>query len=174
MTVRTLLINGAPVPLMASLDVQQNYTPLQAVYRQRTADGTLDQTALWSGKLAVETVGSGRIPAGLAAVDFLSSFTLACISHRAINSASATITIPSARRADTGSTPYARALVGSTWIDAEVASLVGDVMTITPVTGASQYQAVWFPLLTVRADPPVESKSSRGPEFQWVLNAEQV
>lgn len=172
--VRQLIVDGVAVPVYAMTGISQRYEPVHATYRARMVDGSGKQRTLWSGKLRTVITGQGLIPAGLSAIDFTASFTLSCVAHRAINSASRVITLPAARRSDSGSTPYGRAAVGDTWVDAPVASLVGDTLTLTEISGATQYQAVYFPELTVFADPPTEDHPEHGPSFSWSLTAEEL
>jgi len=173
MSVRQLKINGVAVPVYAMLNISQQYTPLQAVYRARTAGGSLVQRTLWDSKLRTVVTGSGVIPPGISDIDYSSSFTLSCVAPRSLVSASANITIPAARRTDAGSTPYGRALTGDTWESTPV-TMNGNVAELTPVSGATQYQVVYFPELTVIADPATEDHPSHGPVYGWTLTAEEV
>ena len=52
--------------------------------------------------------------------------------------------------------------------------MAGDVANITPVAGATQYQVVYFPEISVFADPPVEDKAERGPSYGWTLIGEEI
>lgn len=172
--VRQLIVDGITVPVYAMTGISQRYEPIRATYRARMVDGSAKQRTLWSGKLRTVITGQGLIPAGLSAVDFEASFTLSCVAHRAINAAGPVFTLPAARRTDSGSTPYGRAAVGDTWVDAPVDSLVGNTLTLQTVSGATQYQAVYFPEITVFADPPIEEHPEHGPSFGWSLTAEEL
>lgn len=173
MSVRQLIVGGVTVPVYAMTNISQQYGDISARSRKRTADGTLVIRSLWSGKLSTVITGAGLIPAGLQDIDFDSDFELSCIAHRAVNSATNTITIPAARRADTGSEPYGRALVGAKWIATPVTGIVANVATLTPVTGASLYQCVYFPKITAAGDL-TEGKPQHGPLFGWTLTAEET
>lgn len=131
------------------------------------------QRTTWTGKLRTSISGNGVIPPGISGIDETQSITLACVEPRSIVSTSENIAIPAARRADAGSEPYGRALTGDTWVDTPV-NMNGNTAELTPVSGATQYQVVWFPLLTVFFDPIVEDKPSHGPTYGWAITAEEV
>ena len=174
MSVRQLIIGGVTVPVYAMTEISQRYEPLQASHDRRTADGTLITRTLWSGKLRTVISGSGLIPPGLADLDFDSNMTLSCVAHRAITQAGNVFTLPAARRTDSGSTPYGRAAVGDAWVSTPVDSLVSNTLTLTAVTGATAYQAVWFPELTVKARLVSEDHPEHGQAFGWSVEAEEI
>lgn len=173
MSVRSLILGGVEVPLLAALEIRQAYEPLQATNRRRMADGSAKQRTRWSGKRRTTLSGRGVIPLGLDALDYSQPLTLSCIEGVGICSASPNIVLPAARRADAGSEPFGRARIGHEW-HATPVNMVGHTAELTPVAGAIQYQAVYFPELLVFADPPQESKGGRGPDFSWQLTAEEV
>jgi hypothetical protein len=150
---RLLKIGAITVPAMAGLEVTEVADPVASRARYRMADGKLKTREAWSGAWRVLIELRGLIPPGLTALDWPAGVQVAFTGERAITSASNVITLPSNRRADAGSEPAGRAQVGDQWVCTPVA-LVGDVATLTPVTGATAYQAVWFPLLTVYSDGP--------------------
>jgi hypothetical protein len=174
MSVRQLIIGGLAVPVYASTEIAQTYVPVRGATSRRTAAGGNILRVGWDGKLRTIISGSGLIPAGLQTLDYSAALTLSCIQHRAVNSATNTITIPAARRTDAGSTPYGRALVGDVWVPTAVTGIVSNVATLTAVSGATQYQCVYFPELSVHAEPPTEDKPRHGPVFGWTLEAEEV
>lgn len=173
MSVRQLIVGSVIVPVYAMTDISQQYADISARSRKRTADGTLITRTLWSGMLSTVITGSGLIPSGLQEVDFDSEFELSCIAHRAVNSATNTITIPAARRSDAGSEPYGRALVGERWVATPISGIVANVATLTAVTGATRYQCIYFPKITAAGDL-TEEKPQHGPVFGWTLTAEEV
>lgn len=172
-TVRQLIVGGVTVPVYAMIEISQRYEDISATYRSRVRSGSAKHRTIFSGKIRTVVAGSGLIPAGLQTVDYTTSFTLSCIKHRGILSASPNIALPTTRRSDAGSEPYGRALAGDTWIETP-AVMVGDTAQLTPVSGATQYQAIYFPEITVFADPPTEDKPQHGPTFGWSLIAEEV
>jgi len=179
--VRLLIVDGVTVPVFASTTISQTYDKQSATYRSRMRSGTLKQRKVWpsgGAKLITTITGSGMIPPGIGEdglVDYDNSFVLSCVGHRAITSTSNVIALPAARRSDSGSEPYARVRVAGTdkWVPTAV-SVVGNTATLTTVTGAAQYQCLYFPEITVFADPPTEEKPRHGPEFSWTLVAEEI
>lgn len=173
-TVRQLIVGGISVPVWAMVDISQRYEDIEAKARRRFLGGGGWQRTTYSGKIRTVITGSGIIPFGLSGIDYDSSFVLSCVAHRSIISASSDIEIPAARRTDAGSLPYGRALVGDKWIETGYDSIVSNTVALTPVSGASLYQVIWFPKITVHADSPVEDKPSHGPVYGWSIVAEEV
>lgn len=172
MSVRQLIIGGITVPVWGMTGVTQSYTPLQAVDRRRTAAGSLVQRSLWTGKLRTVISGDGPAPSGLQEIDTSASYTIACVTPLAINSASNVIDIPSNRRVDSGSTPIGFAEVNGSLQPTPVSMNV-DQATLTIVSGATAYQVRWFPILTVLSDP-IRQDLQRSSGFGWSLTAEEV
>lgn len=173
MSVRQLIINGISVPVWSTFDLSQTYERIQAAWRPRFLDGGAKQRIAYSGKLRTTIAGSGLIPPGISGLNFDNSYVLSCVAPHSIISTIATIDIPAARRTDSGSTPYGRALVGDNWVDTEV-SMGGNTATLTTVANATAYQVVYFPEITVFSDPPTEDKPKHGPVYGWSLTAEEV
>ena len=134
-------------------------------------DGGIEKQTLAGtiGKLKTTISGSGTIPVGLQGVTFTGPLVLKCHQHRAITSASRIITLPPTRRSDAGSVPYGRAYVGHEWVATGI-GIVGDTATLVEVTGATQYQAVYFPEITVIVEGggPRESRG-RGNQSSWFM-----
>ena len=172
MTVRTLIVGGVTVPLHAGYEITQNYEPLQARTVLRYASGTAVLRETWTGKIATEIRGRGAVPAGLQSVDYSAAVEIACVGHRAVTSTSNVITLPAARRTDTGSTPYARAWVGDDWQTTNV-TVVTNTATCDVVASATAYQVVYFPKISCFAQPPQEDYT-QNTGFGWVLRAEEV
>ena len=170
---RLLKVGGIVVPNLSGLELGQTYEPLEAVARFRVMSGTLRQRSLWRGKLKTTITGRGTIPAGLQAIDYSAAVDIDCVAHRSITSASNVIALPAARRTDSGSLPYGRALVGSTWVPTACV-VVTNVATLGAVAGASQYQVVYFPSLSCYATPPRETRDADGQLFSWELSADEV
>lgn len=169
---RSLIIGGIAVPRLASLEVAEVVEPIAARARYRMADGKFKTRTAWSGAWRVLIDLRGTIPPGLSALDWDAGVQIACTRHQAITSGTNVITLPQARRADAGSQPYGRALVAGRWVRTPLA-LTGDLATLDVVAGATVYQAVLFPLLTVFGDGPAleYSRDSELPHG-WRLEAE--
>ena len=172
---RQLIIGSVAVPVLSALEISQTYEPIEAVTRLRLADGSLIQRTAWRGKLRTTISGRGPIPAGLQGVDWSTSVTIECIAHRALAGAGTTriFTLPTARRTDSESLPYGRALVGKFWVPTPC-TLVTNTATLDAVANATQYQVVYFPKLTCFSSPPTESRDADGTLFGWELTAEET
>lgn len=178
--VRLLIVDGVVVPVYASTEINQRYEKRRGATRYRMADGSLRQRRVWpaTGAKIVTTIsGNGVIPAGIGEdgdVNYDGPIVISCIAPRAVTTTSTSIALPASRRNDAGSLPFGRALLlNEVWVSTAV-SMAGDIASITPVTGATQYQVVYFPQITVFADPPTEDKPGRGPSFGWTLTAEEI
>jgi len=178
MSVRQLKIDGITVPVWASAELQQVYERIESVSWRRTANGTLVERILWQGKLRTRINSTGPAPSGLRDISTTASFELWCIQPLEKNGGTS-IAIPTNRRADSGSEPLAFAEVGTEMLPtaitniADIVAGTSDTATIQSVSGASQYQVRWFPVLTVRARP-IKQTFNRARGFSWELEAEEV
>lgn len=168
---RSLIVGGIEIPIRASHVLSQSYTPVQATTRLRMANGALKQQTSWSNKSTTEISADGVIPAGLQLLDYSQSIIIKCVAERAVSSASNVITVPSARRSDYGI--EGRAMVGNNLVKTPV-SLVGNVATLTAVTDATLYQAIYWPELACFCDPPSESRGVRSMNYGWSLTGEEI
>lgn len=144
---RVLQIGGVSIPLRASLGMNQSYRSLARETIHEMGDGSaIKQTyAGTQNRIATVINGSGPIPPGLDGLDYTDTLLVRCAAERSITNSSNVIDIPAARRSDTGYEPWGRAIMmdGSV-VETEV-QLDGDTATLTQVTGADAYQALWFP-----------------------------
>lgn len=167
-----LIIGGIDIPLYAALDLRQTYEKFGGFSRRRMADGRATSQWRWQ-KLRTTIQAGGWIATVLEGLDFSQSMTLSCVAPRSKVSADTAITIPAARRSDSGWTPVGWGLVGDEWVETAVAMVV-DTANLTPVTGATLYRVSWYPLLTVFANPPAEDLSTQDAAYSWTLTAEEV
>ena len=54
------------------------------------------------------------------------------------------------------------------------ASLATNTLTITTVSGATLYQAIWYPSFTAIVDIPTESLDRNNRDVEWSLHAEEA
>lgn len=166
-----LILGGVEVPRAAGLRISQSYEAIGGFTVLRMMSGAALKQTHWV-KLRTSIKGDGWIPAGLQGIDYSGPLSLACIGPRAINSSSAEIILPAARRAD--APPFAFAILGNGSLANTDSSLAGDTLTITPVAGAAGYSAHYFPLLSVIAAAPTENYDASGRLVGWELSAEEV
>lgn len=166
-----LRIGSFELPVYAGLDLTQRYEPIggETILRAVSGRGIFQRT--WR-KTRVITSGDGWVPPGLEAIDNSAPLALACVQPRTVAAVFATrqATLPTARRADAGHTPYGLAqLPGGQSVNVGV-TLAGDVATVDAVAGAVGYQVGYYPLLTCWVKRPSES----GPGFSWEFEAEEA
>lgn len=171
-----LVIDGITIPIHAAYRVTQIYAPVRGgTAMPRARNGALRKHVQWA-KLRTTLRGTGNIPTGLEAVDYSASFVLSCIALRGVTGIGTNnvLTLPAARRTDTGYTPRGFAFVDGLWRPAGIA-LVGDVATITTVAGATQYRAAYYPELTVMSQNGLEdSWDVNRSVVTWSLDAEEA
>lgn len=170
--IRALIVAGVEVPLDAAHELNTTYESLERSEIHLMGDGSTRKQVLegTQDKLKVTISGAGTIPAGLQGIAFQGPVLVQCQAHRAITSASNIITLPAARRSDTGSEPYARAYTGGEWVATAIVDITANVATITQVAGASYYQVVYFPeiLANIENGGPRENRG-RGNKSTWSM-----
>lgn len=168
----SLLIDDILVPDEAG-GFTQEYQLLSAASRYRMGDGSLRETIAWSGKLRTVIRGHGWAPSGIEGIDYGQDVVIKCAAPRVISSTSNVITIPSARRSDTGHTPTATAIVAGQLV-ATTISLVGDVATLGVVSGASVYRVQYYPQIIARAVLDDQGTDTGAATHSWSLTAEEI
>jgi hypothetical protein len=167
----SLYIGSIEIP-QTFLLIDQSYTKLSAYDDQRMADGALYRRTHWSGKLSSSITVEGTDASALNGIDFDDYLLLKCVAPLGITKNSTTITLPTARRSDTGAEPYAKAYVSGTWTECSV-SLASDTLTITPVAGATNYRAFYYPQFNAFFQQPEES-FSQGIVSSWSITCEEI
>lgn len=170
MTPHDIFIGGLRIAFDSAYELTQTYEPLGGVTLHRMLDGTGAQQVHWR-KLATTISGSGKLPDGLAALSFDSSMTILCMAPLAITTVSNVITIPAARRTDWP--PVGYAIVDGRLVKSSI-SVATNTATVTTVSGATAYQVLYWPSLTVYARPPERQFNGRGTVAGWTLRAEEV
>ena len=170
-----LIIGGIWVPLLAGVSVQQSYTELKSGSVRRAADGTAIAQCVWRGKWATSIQCSGHIPPALQSLNWAEPHTIDCIQPREVQAVGLTATLPAARRPDIPAT--AVALIGTEggWRETGV-TVVGNLATLSAVSGAAAYRVRYFPRLicyAVGLQGPDESWSG-GNSFSWSLDLEEI
>lgn len=168
---RTLEIGSLKLPLHARLSLRQTYEVIGGRARLRFSDGAGLVQQAWA-KLRTIIEGEGSIPPGLALLDTVSTLTMRCVGKRSV-AGGTSITLPAARRTDTGSTPRAYAQVGEAVVETAL-SIVANVATLTPVSGADLYWVDYYPEISVICDPVQERRDVNGALTGWSLTAEEV
>lgn len=171
MAIPSLKIGSVEFALQ-TFPMSQEYRPLVGATLQRMLSGTGYKQQHWA-KLATRIGGAGWAPAALAGVDWSSPVDVYCIEPRAIHSGTNVATIPSARRTDIAEPVLCRAVVGGELVETPVV-VVSNTATATTVSGATSYQFMYWPKLSMYSDGPVESLDATTGTFSWSLDAEEV
>ena len=166
------VIGEIRIPLKAGLEFTQTYEPIGGTSTLRTQSGkAIKQTHF--NKLKTVLSGRGWVPAGLDGLDYSQPLLLKCVAPRSISSLNSSITIPTARRSDTGFEPIGYVLVGGELIQTSL-NLSADIATLDPIPGAISYQVQYYPEIMVFAGPPQIQNNVYGAEFSWTLTCEEV
>jgi hypothetical protein len=171
---KTFILGGLSLPFEAHLELSQDYEEEIDKRLIRHADGVARQQINWRGKIKTRLTGAGWIPPGFDLLDYESSLEMSCIAAKSVVSQDRVITIPSARRSDSGFEPYAIANVAGGRIDAVIASTVGNVITIEPVANAQFYAVFYYPKINVFAALPTQRHDAIADKYTWELNAREV
>lgn len=166
-----LIIAGVEIALQ-NYPVRQSYELLGGSFLRRKLSGTAVKQTHWQ-KIKTSISGEGSSPAALALVNWAVPFTIACIEPRAIHSASNVATLPAARRADVPCPVICRAVVAGLLVATPVTVAV-NTATATPVTGATSYHFMYYPILTCYSAGGLESMDVPNAEYSWSLEAEEV
>lgn len=165
-------LGGLVVPITAALSLDQAISSVGGRSALRFANGSSLRQQVWQ-KLRVSLNGQGWVPLGLDALDFEATMTFKAGVPHALRSNGAVVTLPSARREDSGYAPFARAHLPDGEVAAPV-SLVGNVATCDAVAGAISYTVSYYPQLTVWADPPEQQFNRASASASWTIILEQA
>lgn len=143
----TFVLGGIEVPVRAIDNFRQQYQELGGRAVLRKADGSALVQQRWT-KLRTTLSGDGPLPHGLSNLDLSAALTLKCAAERAVTSSSNVITVPAARRSDSGYEPVGYAIVNKLPVVTAISWNVNEA-TLTTVAGATAYQVRYFPELSV-------------------------
>lgn len=146
MVVPSLIVGGIVMPdYAASLGFDQRYADATGgTVFLRMLDGSGIIQSHWK-KLVTTATGRGSMPAPFGQLDKAVTHEISCAQHIDIQSLSTTITVPSARRADTGYTPIGYAIVNGIHVATPIVSIVSNVATLASVSGATAYIVRYWP-----------------------------
>jgi hypothetical protein len=165
-------LGAVRVPMTAALGLQQQFAPIGGSTVQRLGNGAAIKQTAWS-KLRVTLTCDGWVPPGLGGLNYDGPLLLKCGLPRSIASTATSVTLPSARRTDSGYLPFARAHLPGREAETPV-SVTGNTATLTAVTGAQAYTVWYYPQLSVVCDMPTETFDGAGAAVSWELTAEEV
>lgn len=162
------------IPVIAGFDLTQDYEQIGPESLLRTVSGRAIKQMTYE-RLRVTTSGSGWIPAGLQSLDRSQKFTVKCIKPRFVPAVFSTrqATLPAARRIDSGFTPWGYAILPDGSAASSPLSLVGNVATVTAVSGAVAYGVGYLPQLIAFVLAPKESGDMTSATYRWEIVAEE-
>lgn len=169
MNAHDCIIGGVRISLDAAHSLSQSYEDLGGRSLRRKLDGAALLQTQWR-KTRTVISGSGRLPDGLAGLDYTASLSISCMAPRAVWSANTTVVIPAARRTDWA--PHAYAIVDGRHVRTDMAIVV-NTCTLTAVSGAQGYMVAYYPILTCYAELR-QTFDGRGPSAGWEIIAEEV
>lgn len=171
---KLLKIGSVEIPQYATLDLEPVLSPIGGEYIRRTISGAGIKQSTWR-KTRIMLSGGGWAPAGLDALDYTVQHAVALITPRAVNcNVSREATLPAARRADTGYTPFGVAYLDNGGTATAAVVMVDNVATLDAVSGAIGYAAMYYPLINCWIFRPTESGSRGDASYRWELVAEEV
>lgn len=177
--ISTLEIDGQAIPAQSMLGIDQTYNDIVPTTFRRTADNTGVLRTTGDAKLRTAISGKGWVPPGLAALDLGTTHVLRCAASDTVTSATTSVTVPAARRSDTGHTPRAFAEVGDDMVPTTISNQAAidagssDVASLDAVSGATGYAVEFWPEITavilVNTAKLLSSATT-----EWQIEAEQV
>lgn len=171
--ITTLEFGGIVIPTEAVPEFDQRYEDLAGQTFRRTADGSGILRSGWQGKISTRITGRGWVPGGLETLALNTTHTIKCAMPRAVSSATVSVTLPAARRTDSGHTPIGFALVGDSLVSTAITGIASNVATLTAVSGASGYRVHYWPQITAVITAN-ENTGNHQAEFRWSIEAEEV
>jgi len=172
--ITTLEIDGIAIPTEAILEFDQEYDQLEARDLRRTADNSAVLRVTGDSKLVTTINGKGWAPPGLGSLDLGTTHTIRCAMPNSVSAAAASVTLPAARRSDTGHTPIGFAVVGDRLVETPITDITSNIALLTTVAGETGgYVVHYWPeirAVVVRNT----AKGSGKAAFDWVIEAEEV
>ena len=166
-----LKVDGVVVPFEAMGEITQSYGWVGGFTNDRMMDGSLDGQETWR-KRSTTIRAAGWVPPAFEGIDWSAPHTIDCVGQVSIASPATSIVLPTARRSDVD--PFAFAVMPTGLLSQTDSSLTGDVLTITAVTGAVSYQAVYYPRLVCRSAGQNNEHQLNTAVLGWELTLEEV
>lgn len=169
--IRTFEIGGIVIPVQAAGDVEQTFENIGGFTLNRMLNGAGVPQSHWR-KLKTTIAGSGWAPPGLAGLDYDATHVLKSVAARSLQATGNVITVPAARRTDSGYAPTGYAIVDGRYVSTPLV-LVTNTATLTAVAGAQGYGVRYWPQITVYARF-TDSNRPAGAIWSWQIEAEEV
>lgn len=169
---RTLEIGGVVISVEASDRISQTYEAIGGVATLRTMSGGGIRQRNWRRLRTTISVPQARWFPALQALDQDSPVVIKCLAPRHIKGVANVVTLPTARRADVS--PWGFATMPDGFSARTSGVLSGNTFTLTPVSGAAFYTAMYVPQLTCLITSLQEHMDVRQADVGWDLTAEEI
>jgi hypothetical protein len=170
----TLRVDGIDIPTESMLSFDQEYDDLAQRDLRRTADNSAIVRMTGAAKLTTTIRAQGLAPAGLADLDLGTTHEIGCAMPNSVRGAGTSITLPAARRTDSGHTPIAFALVNGRLVETAISDITANVATIDPVSGETGGYLVWYwPLITAVIVSNTATAAGSA-DYGWQIEAEEA
>lgn len=169
--IRTFELGGLVIPVQAAGDISQTFEHIGGFTLHRMLNGAGVPQSHWR-KLKTTITGSGWVPPGLAGLDYDATHVLKSVAARSLQATGNVITVPAARRTDTGYAPTGYAIVDGRYVSTPLV-LVTNTATLTVVAGAQGYGVRYWPQFTVSARFTEDTRPV-GASWSWRIEAEEV
>lgn len=167
-----LTINGLRLPLSAAGEIEQTDEQFGGFSTLRLGLGAVVHQEVWR-KTRTSLVATGLIPPGLDGIDWTAPVSIGWVKPRSIQAAGNVIALPAARRTD--APPFGFAIDASGFLRPVGVSMATNTATLGTVAGATGYQVLWYPLMSMRAPAgPSARFDAAGAVAGWELTAEEV
>lgn len=163
-------IDGITPPEESLIDFTQGYESLaSATVKRKVSGAALVLNNPLNSKIRTNLQGGGYSTLGWDSIKVGQQYVMRCAEPIAVQTASNVITIPAARRSDTGHLPTGLAIANNQRIHSPATLTGTDEYTVTTVSGATAYQVAYYPEITV-----IITEFKREGKFGWSLTAEEV
>ncbi|ODU49076.1 MAG: hypothetical protein ABS92_06795 [Thiobacillus sp. SCN 63-374] len=169
--IRTFELGGLVIPVQAAGDISQTFETIGGFTLHRMLNGAGVPQSHWR-KLKTTITGSGWTPPGLAGLDYDATHVLKSVAARSLQATGNVITVPAARRTDTGYAPTGYAIVDGRYVPTPLV-LVTNTATLAAVAGAQGYGVRYWPQITVYARFSDDNRPS-GASWNWRIEAEEI
>lgn len=170
MPIPTLTLGGVPLVLHSGAP-ELAVEPISATARVRMSLGALVQMTHWTGKASGSITAQGWMPPGLDGLDYTQPLELLSTQQESITGAALVVALKSLPRPDFA--PWALALVNGDWVSTPCV-LDDDMVTTTPVAGATLYTVSWLPMYLVFASKPSKGVNTGNATHNWSLTWEEI
>lgn len=165
------ILGGIPIYFPSGVQANQSYEDIGGYTVHRMMNGAGVKQTHWL-KIRTTISGEGMLPSGINALDVGQPLLLKSFKAMAVPSVSNVINIPPNRRSDVPIT--AVAILDTDYPKKSPVNVVGDVATVDVVAGAKLYLVLYYPEITVFANPVQVDGDRNESTWSWSIDCEEV